>query len=106
MHVYASKIEYAEHIVLVKGDINTDEPVWVRMHALDVLYDVLGDTHEARESDLHPAMEKIAAHGSGVIVLLRRLSQRRVRADAGAGACGQPAQLQPAGLRHRRTNPA
>lgn len=71
MHVYASKIEYAEHIVLVKGDINTDEPVWVRMHALDVLYDVLGDTHEARESDLHPAMEKIAAHGSGVIVLLR-----------------------------------
>lgn len=71
MVVYASKIEYAEHIVLVKGDIRADEPTWVRMHALDVLYDVLGDTHNGRESDLHPAMEKIAAHGSGAIVLLR-----------------------------------
>lgn len=71
MVVYASKIEYAEHIVLVKGDIRADAPTWVRMHALDVLYDVLGDTHNGRESDLHPAMEKIAAHGSGVIVLLR-----------------------------------
>ncbi|MCH2547622.1 MAG: 3,4-dihydroxy-2-butanone-4-phosphate synthase [Alphaproteobacteria bacterium] len=71
MHVYASKIEYAEHIVLTKGDIQPDQPTWVRMHALDVLYDVLGDVHNGRESDLHPAMEKIAAHGNGVIVLLR-----------------------------------
>jgi 3,4-dihydroxy 2-butanone 4-phosphate synthase / GTP cyclohydrolase II len=71
MIVYGSKIEYAEHIVLQKGTISTDSPTWVRMHALDVLYDVLGDTHQGRESDLHPAMDKIAAHGNGVIVLLR-----------------------------------
>jgi 3,4-dihydroxy 2-butanone 4-phosphate synthase/GTP cyclohydrolase II len=71
MLVYSSKIEYAEHIVLMKGEIHPNRPTWVRMHALDVLYDVLGDTHNGRESDLHPAMDKIAAHGSGVIVLLR-----------------------------------
>lgn len=71
MIVYASKIEYAEHIVLMKGAVRADRPTWVRMHALDVLYDVLGDTHNGRESDLRPAMEKIAAHGDGVIVLLR-----------------------------------
>lgn len=71
MMVYASSIEYAEHIVLMKGDVRPDQPTWVRMHALDVLYDVLGDTHKNRESLLHPAMEKIAAQGNGVIVLLR-----------------------------------
>lgn len=71
MMVYSSKLEYAEHIVLVKGDIHPETTTWVRMHALDVLYDVLGDTYQDRESLLHPAMQQIADHGSGVIVLLR-----------------------------------
>lgn len=71
MVVYASQIEYAEHVVLVKGKINADQPVLVRMHALDVLYDVLGDTYDKKESDLPAAMRQIARHGSGVVVLLR-----------------------------------
>lgn len=70
MVVYASKIEYAEHVALIKGEIKQGAPTLVRMHALDVLGDVLGDTH-SHESDLHPAMEQIAQAGSGVIVLLR-----------------------------------
>ncbi|MBM3619043.1 MAG: 3,4-dihydroxy-2-butanone-4-phosphate synthase, partial [Alphaproteobacteria bacterium] len=71
MIVYASRMEYAEHVVLVKGHIRQDTPTLVRMHALDVLYDVLGDTFEGKGSQLPPAMEAIEAHGSGVIVLLR-----------------------------------
>src|SRR3546814_9526137 len=43
MIVYTNRITYAEHVVLVKGDITTSEPVLVRMHALSVLEDVLGD---------------------------------------------------------------
>ncbi|MCB2100950.1 MAG: 3,4-dihydroxy-2-butanone-4-phosphate synthase, partial [Rhodobacterales bacterium] len=43
MYVYVNKTAYAEHIALVKGDVETDEPVLVRMHALNVLDDVLGD---------------------------------------------------------------
>ena len=69
--VYSSQIEYAEHLVLVKGNPRQKQPTYVRMHALDVLYDVLGDKHEDKESQLRPAMEQINAHGSGVIVLLR-----------------------------------
>ncbi len=71
MMVYASSIEYAEHVVLVKGDIHADEQALVRMHSLDVLYDVLGDTHNRQHSLLHPAMQQISTHGSGVLVLLR-----------------------------------
>src|SRR5262249_4589683 len=43
MIVYTNKVAYAEHIALVKGEISADEPVLVRMHALNVLDDVLGD---------------------------------------------------------------
>lgn len=71
MMVYASELEYAEHIVLQKGEVDAASPTLVRMHALDVLYDALGDTYKTRGSDLHRAMERIAAQGSGIIVLLR-----------------------------------
>ena len=41
--VYYNKVEYAEHLALVKGEISPDGPVLVRMHAFNVQDDVLGD---------------------------------------------------------------
>ena len=70
-YVYINKIQYAEHIALVRGDISGDEPVLVRMHAQSVLDDVLGDRNSGRDADLHASMELIAKEGRGVIVLLR-----------------------------------
>lgn len=67
--LYASKVQYAEHIALVKGDIkNTDEPVLVRMHLIDVFDDILGGSES---STLHRSMEIIGEEGRGVIVILR-----------------------------------
>ncbi len=71
MYVYVNKVAYAEHIALVRGDISGDEPVLVRMHALSVLDDVLGDKSAARDGELQASMEMIAEEGRGVIVLLR-----------------------------------
>lgn len=71
MRVYVNRIAYSEHVALVKGKITPDSPVLVRMHALDILHDVLGDKHDAHATDLHTAMERIGQAGSGVIVLLR-----------------------------------
>ncbi|PCJ99839.1 MAG: 3,4-dihydroxy-2-butanone-4-phosphate synthase [Zetaproteobacteria bacterium] len=69
LYIYAVQIEYAEHIALVKGDIsNTDEPVLVRMHAMNILGDVLGADGD---SVLQKSMELIEEEGRGVIVLLR-----------------------------------
>ncbi|WP_376958730.1 3,4-dihydroxy-2-butanone-4-phosphate synthase [Azospirillum sp. A26] len=70
-YVYINKIQYAEHIALVRGDISGDEPVLVRMHAQSVLDDVLGDRNSGRDNDLHASMELIAKEGRGVVVLLR-----------------------------------
>ncbi|GLR80607.1 3,4-dihydroxy-2-butanone-4-phosphate synthase [Azospirillum oryzae] len=70
-YVYVNKIQYAEHIALVRGDISGDEPVLVRMHAQSVLDDVLGDRNSGRDNELHASMELIAKEGRGVVVLLR-----------------------------------
>lgn len=71
MIVYTATHEYAEHIALVKGDISKAKPTLVRMHSLNLLHDMLGDTHPTSSSQLRPAMEAIAKHGSGVVVLIR-----------------------------------
>jgi len=75
LYVYANTVEYAEHLVLVKGDISGPEPVLVRMHGVDLLIDVLGGAM------VSGAMRMIADAGRGVLVLIREtrptwLSQR------------------------------
>ena len=71
LYVYVNKIANVEHIVLVKGDITADGPVPVRMHALNVLEDVLGDNSSNKAHDLKQAMQMIDDVGRGVIVLIR-----------------------------------
>lgn len=72
MLVYVNRAQYAEHVALVKGDISGGSgPVPVRMHALNVLSDVLGDRDGGRAGDLARAMEMIDAAGRGVVVLIR-----------------------------------
>jgi 3,4-dihydroxy 2-butanone 4-phosphate synthase / GTP cyclohydrolase II len=71
MYIYANKISNVEHVALVKGDIGTPEPVLVRMHALNVLDDVLGNDRGNRGGLLHGAMEAIGREGRGVVVLIR-----------------------------------
>ncbi len=71
MYVYVNIVEYAEHIALVKGEITPGEPVLVRMHALNVLGDVLGDTVGGGGGYLEGAMRMIGEEGRGVVVLIR-----------------------------------
>jgi len=89
MHVYVNRVAYAEHIALVKGDVTTPGPVLVRMHALNVLDDVLADGSSGRGGELAAAMRMIAAEGRGVVVLLREALRTslsdRVRARVAGG---------------------
>jgi 3,4-dihydroxy 2-butanone 4-phosphate synthase/GTP cyclohydrolase II len=71
MIVYVNQASYAEHIALIKGDISGTEPVMVRVHAVNILDDVLGDQGSGKAGELHSAMEMISSHGRGVIVLVR-----------------------------------
>jgi 3,4-dihydroxy 2-butanone 4-phosphate synthase/GTP cyclohydrolase II len=71
MLVYVHKTAYAEHIALVKGDVAAGGPVMVRMHALNVMDDVLGCRADGKAGMLHKAMDLIAKEGRGVLVLIR-----------------------------------
>jgi 3,4-dihydroxy 2-butanone 4-phosphate synthase/GTP cyclohydrolase II len=80
LHVFANQISYAEHLALTKGDVSGGEPVLVRMHALNLLADVLGDSTTSefaageprdRATELQSAMRLIAEKGRGVVVIIR-----------------------------------
>ncbi len=69
MQIFSDETQGAEHVVLSKGDLTTDDPVLVRMHAHDPLKDALGIGRTS--SDLENAMRVIETEGRGVVVLLR-----------------------------------
>ncbi len=71
IYVFVDKTSYAEHIALVKGDVSDGSPVIVRMHAINLLDDVLGDAESGRGDELHTAMKMIDRAGKGAIVLIR-----------------------------------
>ena len=75
MMIYTNTISNIEHIALVKGDISGDTPVLVRMHALDLMADLLGEVSEKRTgNELASAMKMIGNAGQGVVVVLREAS--------------------------------
>ncbi len=72
LKVYANSMDGCEHIALVKGDISGPDPVLVRVHAVNVLEDMLGSGRNGgRRSLVERAMRTIAKEGRGVLVLIR-----------------------------------
>ncbi|SEO20503.1 GTP cyclohydrolase II /3,4-dihydroxy-2-butanone 4-phosphate synthase [Salinihabitans flavidus] len=70
MRIFTDQTHGVEHVVLIKGDISTPEPVLIRTHALHEASDILGlGPKPARE--LPRAMEIIAQEGRGVVCLFR-----------------------------------
>ncbi|MEV8799132.1 hypothetical protein AB0068_29560, partial [Klebsiella pneumoniae] len=76
-----------------KGDISGDEPVVVRVHALNVIEDVLGDKSSASAGLLHGAMKAIGEAGRGVVVLIRE-PRPNALSDRVKRRLGQPVEEQ------------
>mgnify|MGYP005838643649 CR=1 FL=1 len=77
LKAYVNRAEYAEHLVLVKGDISTPEPVLVRMHALSIFEDILSEQN-GRAGQLQRAMEEIGRAERGVVVVIRDVRPDRL----------------------------
>ncbi|MEE8535252.1 MAG: 3,4-dihydroxy-2-butanone-4-phosphate synthase [Kiloniellales bacterium] len=71
MALYMAEAGYGEHIALWKGDLSTPEPVLVRVHALNLLDDALGDMGSGKSGELQAALRMIGEAGRGVVVLIR-----------------------------------
>lgn len=85
--VFHNKATGEENLALVFGHVDSDGTTLVRMHALDLFSDVLGETSK-RSGILGKAMTAIAQEGAGVVVLINRRGERMlsrlVEAKAGA----------------------
>jgi 3,4-dihydroxy 2-butanone 4-phosphate synthase/GTP cyclohydrolase II len=72
MIAYRSTVDPDEHIALVKGDIETDKPVLVRVHSECLTGDVFGSLRCDCGEQITLAMEHINQEGSGVFIYMRQ----------------------------------
>ena len=69
---YSSSGDEKEHLALVTGDVSGARNLLVRIHSECFTGDVLGSRRCDCGSQLHQAMEMVAAEGKGVIIYLRQ----------------------------------
>jgi 3,4-dihydroxy 2-butanone 4-phosphate synthase/GTP cyclohydrolase II len=60
------------HLAMVMGDVETDEPVLVRVHTENVTFAMFGSLIGDTGFQLQTSLEKIAAAGRGVVLYLRQ----------------------------------
>ncbi|GAA3322386.1 hypothetical protein GCM10020331_042050 [Ectobacillus funiculus] len=69
---YTNSLDDKEHIAIVKGEINPNEPVLVRVHSECLTGDVLGSYRCDCGPQLHAALAQIEEAGSGILLYMRQ----------------------------------
>ncbi len=72
LFLFKSLVDQKEHVALVKGEINPDNPVLVRMHSECLTGDVFHSQRCDCHDQLNAALEKISKEDTGVIVYMRQ----------------------------------
>ncbi len=72
MRIYKSDVDGAEHIALIKGNIDSCDSVLVRAHSECITSEVFRSTKCDCRLQLESAMKVIDEHGSGVILYMRQ----------------------------------
>ncbi len=67
---FRQKSNGLEHIAIIKGDVNTDEPVLVRVHSSCATGDIFGSMRCDCGEQLHEALRMIEREGRGAVVYL------------------------------------
>jgi 3,4-dihydroxy 2-butanone 4-phosphate synthase/GTP cyclohydrolase II len=79
---YQDHVHRDVHLALVRGDLAAVAAPLVRVHLADTLLDVIGVASGPRRWTLRAALQRIAAEGTGVVVVLRQSESPRELADA------------------------
>ena len=72
MIAFENDVDKLTHIALVKGDIQPDKPVMVRVHSECMTGDIFGSMRCDCGNQLHQAMAMVNDEGCGVILYLRQ----------------------------------
>ena len=70
--VYENDVDELLHIAMVKGEIESDQPILVRVHSECLTGDIFGSLRCDCGDQLHKAMEMINAEGCGVLLYIRQ----------------------------------
>lgn len=69
---YENDVDEAQHLALVKGTVDGDEPILVRVHSECLTGDVFGSSRCDCGDQLHAAMAQIEKEGKGIILYMRQ----------------------------------
>ena len=69
---FRQKSNGLEHVAIIKGEINPDEPVLVRVHSSCMTGDIFSSMRCDCGEQLHKAMEMIEKEGKGAVVYLNQ----------------------------------
>ncbi len=72
MVAFENDVDHLLHIALVKGEIDAEKPVMVRVHSECMTGDIFGSLRCDCGDQLHRAMSMIDKEGAGVILYLRQ----------------------------------
>lgn len=70
--IYKSVIHSGEHLVLIKGTLDTTTPVLTRVQTESTLHDVFGGGLRSKKGQIASALSAIGKEGRGVFVYLRK----------------------------------
>ncbi len=77
LYAYQDRNDDNVHLALVMGEVAVDEPVLVRVHARNLLDDMLSCKRSAGSISIDSALKKIAAEGRGVLVIIRQAEDNK-----------------------------
>jgi 3,4-dihydroxy 2-butanone 4-phosphate synthase/GTP cyclohydrolase II len=87
---YEDHVHREVHLALVRGDLGSAAAPLVRVHPIDTLADLLGVRGTGRTWTLRGAMRRIAAEGTGIVIVLHDHGSPRELADAVSALADQP----------------
>jgi 3,4-dihydroxy 2-butanone 4-phosphate synthase/GTP cyclohydrolase II len=70
--VYENDVDDLLHLAMVKGEIDSDKPVLVRVHSECLTGDIFGSLRCDCGDQLHKAMEMMDQEGSGILLYIRQ----------------------------------
>jgi 3,4-dihydroxy 2-butanone 4-phosphate synthase/GTP cyclohydrolase II len=69
---YRSTIDADEHVAMIKGDVNTEEPVLVRVHSQCLTGDTFGSLRCDCGEQIEKSLQMISEEGRGVFLYMRQ----------------------------------
>jgi 3,4-dihydroxy 2-butanone 4-phosphate synthase/GTP cyclohydrolase II len=89
LFAYQDRIDDVLHFALVKGEIQSNEPILVRVHIHNALCDLTASVREECGWPLRDALKRIANEKHGVIVILHQVEEAKTLIDRIRHCCRQ-----------------